>query len=222
MPIGPPMSKMTPTTTQAETTPLFSTPAGRPDAPRIPPARNVRNVWVRLFAWMFRRELGKVMTPVWVIYARIPRLLWPQMLMVRLAQKGLSLDPTLVDLVQIRVSAANGCTFCTDLHRAVALRSGRDAGKVAAVDSLHRLAGQDGTLSDAERVALTFADEIAGTGRPTDATFAALRATFGDRAIVELVWLCSFTVYLNRMATALGIGSDGFCQLRLETADATR
>ncbi len=220
MPIGPPMT--TTMRTSAEHTPPLSTPAGRPDAPRVPLARNVRNVWVRLFAWMFRRQLGKVMTPVWVIYARMPRLLWPQMLMVRLAQKGLSLDPTLVDLVQLRVSAANGCTFCTDLHSAVALRSRRDARKVAAVASPGPLADQDGTLSDAERVALTFADEIAGAGRPTDATFAALRAAFGDRGIVELVWLCSFTAYLTRMATALGIGSDGFCQLRLETADATR
>jgi AhpD family alkylhydroperoxidase len=186
---------------------------GTEHVPRLPPATNVRNLRVRLLAWMFRRELGKVMTPVWVIYARMPRLLWPQMLMVRLAQKGLSLDPTLVDLVQVRVSAVNGCTFCTDLHRAVALRSGRDPRKLAALD-LSVLPGQGGALSDAERAALTFADEIAGNGQPTDATFAALRSAFGERAIVELVWLCSFTAYLNRMARALGIGSDGFCELR--------
>jgi AhpD family alkylhydroperoxidase len=187
---------------------------GNRDSPehvlRLPPIDKVRNLRIRLFAALFRRELGKVMTPVWVIYARMPRLLWPQMLMVRLAQKGLSLEPTLVDLVQIRVSAANGCTFCTDLHRAVAQRSGRDARKLAALDE--SILG--GALSDAERIALTFADEIAGNGLPSDGTFAALRAAFSERAIVELVWLCSFTAYLNRMARALGIGSDGFCELR--------
>jgi hypothetical protein len=48
-------------------------------------ARNLSVAAIRLFAALFRRELGKVMTPVWVI---------------------------------------NGCTFCTDLHRAVA-RSAR-------------------------------------------------------------------------------------------------
>jgi AhpD family alkylhydroperoxidase len=187
-----------------------STSATMERGPRLPPVDHVRSLSVRLFAFLFRWQLGKVMTPVWVIYARMPRLLWPQMLMLRLAQTGLSLDPTLVDLVQIRVSLANGCTFCTDLHRAVALRSGRDAGKLAAV--VAPVLG--GALSDSERLALTFADEIAGNGVPTDACFASLRGAFDDRAIVELVWLCSFTAYLNRMARALGIPSDGFCELR--------
>jgi AhpD family alkylhydroperoxidase len=154
------------------------------------------------------------MTPVWVIYARMPRLLWPQVLMVRLAQKGLSLDPTLVDLVQIRVSASNGCAFCTDLHRAVAQRSGRDARKLAALDQ--SVLGR--ALTESERVALTFADEIAGQGLPSERTFAALRAVFSERAIVELVWLCSFTAYLNRMARVLGIESDGFCELGTQSA----
>jgi AhpD family alkylhydroperoxidase len=180
------------------------------EAPRLAPISRVHSLRVRLFAALFRRQLGKVMTPVWVIYARMPRLLWPQVLMVRLAQTGLSLDPTLVDLVQIRVSQTAGCTFCTDLHCAVAQRSGRDAGKLAAV--ARRDLGQG--LSDAERAALTFADEMAaGSGVPTDAAFAAVRAAFDERAIVEPVWLCSFTVYLNRMARALGIGSDGFCEI---------
>lgn len=180
----------------------------------LPPIDKPGSLWVRLFAALFRRQLGKVMTPVGVIYARMPRLLWPQVLMLRLAQKGLSLDPTLVDLVQIRVSAANGCTFCTDLHRAVAQRSGRDARKVAALDQ----SVLGGALSDGERVALTFADEIAGQGLPSDGTFATLRATFSERAIVELVWLCSFTAYLNRMARVLGIASDGFCELGAPSA----
>ncbi len=188
---------------------MLSTSTGIEHKPRLAPIRPVRHFWVRLFAIFFRRQLGKVMTPVWVIYARMPRLLWPQMLMARLAQKGLSLDPTLVDLVQIRVSLANGCAFCTDLHRAVARRSGRDASKLAAVDGSEL----GGALSDSERLALTFADEIAGSGVPTDATFASLRTRFDERAIVELVWLCSFTAYLNRMSRALGIESDGFCAI---------
>jgi AhpD family alkylhydroperoxidase len=177
-------------------------------APRLAPVTRAPCLSIGLFAALVRRQLGKVMTPVWVIYARMPRLLWPQMLMVRLAQKGLSLDPTLVDLVQIRVSLANGCAFCTDLHRAVARRSGRDAAKLGALEE----PALDGALTDRERIALTFADEITSSGVATDATFASLRSAFDERAIVELVWLCSFTAYLNRMARALGIASDRFCE----------
>ncbi len=178
--------------------------------PRLAPVSHVRNLKVRLFAALFQRQLGKVMTPVWVIFARMPRLLVPHSLMARLAQAGLSLDPTLVDLVQIRVSQTSGCSFCTDLHCAIAQRSGRDAAKLAAIAE----PALGGGLSDAERAALAFADEMSmGSGVPTDATFAALRASFDERSIVELVWLCSFTIYLNRMTRALGIASDGFCQI---------
>jgi AhpD family alkylhydroperoxidase len=206
-----------PSTTAAATDPALAPSAD--DAlrlPRLPPLAP-RSLWVRLFASLVARQLGKVMTPVWVIYARMPRLLWPQMLMVRLAQKGLSLDPTLVDLVQIRVSLTNGCTFCSDLHRAVALRSRRDARKLAAISrpdlAPDPAAAPLDALSNAERLALAFADEIARGGEPGAATYAALATAFDERKVVELVWLCSFTTYLNRMSRALGIGSDGFCDL---------
>jgi AhpD family alkylhydroperoxidase len=185
---------------------------GHSGAPRLAPVLRARSLGVRLFGALFRKQFGKAMTPIGVIYARMPRLLWPQMMMVRLAQRGLSLDPTLVDLVQIRVSLARRCTFCTDLHRAAARRSGRAAEKLAAVDA----PAESTALTAQERAALAFADEIAGpgAGTPSETAFAAVRAVFDERQIVELVWLCAFTGYLAGMARALDIGSDGFCDLR--------
>ena len=47
----------------------------------------------------------------------------------------------------------------------------------------------------------------------TDDTFAAARALLGERGVVELIWLCSFTAYFNSMARALRLESDGFCEL---------
>ena len=134
--------------------------------PRLAPLRGTGGLWVRLFAMLFRRQLGKVMTPVWVIYARMPHLLWPQVLMLRLAQRGLSLDPTLLDLVQIRVSMVNGCAFCTDLHRAVAMRSAREEKKLAALDDL----AHGDALTAKERVALLFVDEVTRNGVAGDST----------------------------------------------------
>jgi AhpD family alkylhydroperoxidase len=179
---------------------------------------------LRLFAAVFRRQMGKVMTVINVIYARMPRLLFPQMLMVRLSLKGLSLEPTLVDLVQIRVSIAHGCAFCTDLHRAAALRSGRNREKLRAVDDLGSVGsvasvGSVGSppsasiLTPRELAALAMADAMARGAVPTDGTFEAARAQLGERGVVELVWLCAFTGYLNAMARTLRIGSDDFCAL---------
>jgi AhpD family alkylhydroperoxidase len=188
-------------------------------APRLAPLTKLPGLWLRLFAALFRRQLGKVMTPVWVIYARMPRLLWPQVLLVRLAQKGLSLEPELVDLVQIRHSVAQGCSFCVDLHRAFALRTGRSRAKVDAASAsgsvLSGLRPSDASpaLTSRERLAMALADEMAGGGTPSDATFEGLRTAFDERQIVELVWLSAFSGYLTAMARALGIGSDGFCEL---------
>ena len=47
----------------------------------------------------------------------------------------------------------------------------------------------------------------------TDETFEALRAHFDEREIVELTWLVAVENYYNRMNRALGIGSDGLCEI---------
>ena len=51
----------------------------------------------------------------------------------------------------------------------------------------------------------------ASRGPVDDATFERLRAHFEERAIVELTWLTSFTIYLNTMAKALALRPDGVC-----------
>ena len=183
--------------------------------PRLAPIERSGNLLVRLLALVFRWKLGKVMTPLKVIYARMPRLVLPQMMMVSLGQSGLSLDDALIALIQTRVSMLNGCTFCTDLHQAMAEREGHGRDKLAALAELdgHDAATHADPYSPSERAALRFADEVSRTGRASDATFEALRSGFDERQIVELTWLCAFTTYLNRLAVPLGIGSDGFCAL---------
>ncbi len=182
--------------------------------PRLAPLRRIRGVLVRLMALGLRLKLGKVMTPLRVIYARMPALALPHLGLYRVAGAKLSLDPLLVHLVQVRVSMANGCSFCTDLHQAMALHDRRAQ---AVLDALFD-ARADAGLDAAQRAALAYVDEICRTGRASDERFELLRACFDERQIVELTWLCAFTTYLNRLATPLGIGSDGFCTLARASA----
>jgi AhpD family alkylhydroperoxidase len=178
-----------------------------PDAPRLAPLDRAPSLGVWLFKLLSRWLLGKVMTPARVIYARMPRLLLPQLMMLRLAARGLSLPPQLVHRVQIRVSVRNGCAFCSDIHRALALRAGLPDDTCSSPSGSSAALG----LEARERAAFAFIDDVCATGHASDATFAALRACFTEREIVELTWLCAFTTYLNRLATPLEIGSDGFC-----------
>ena len=94
------------------------------NAPYLAPLDKAPSLGVWVFFRLCRYLLGKVMTPARVIYARMPRLLIPQLLMYRLAARGLSLPPLLVHRVHVRVSLRNGCAFCTDVHQAMALRDG--------------------------------------------------------------------------------------------------
>ncbi|HEX2678519.1 MAG TPA: carboxymuconolactone decarboxylase family protein [Polyangiales bacterium] len=178
-------------------------------APRLAPVARPRSLWLWLFNFIVRRQLGKPMTPAQVLYARMPKLLVPQASMLLLLQHGLSLPALLVHVLQARVSMHNGCTFCMDLHQAMALREGHGRDKlIAAVDPSH-----PAEWTEQERAALAFADESTQHGHVSDVTFAALRAVYSEKQIVELTWLCAFTTYLNRLATPLDIGSDGFCAI---------
>lgn len=62
---------------------------------RLAPVPRLRGPLVRLMAWAFRRQMGKTMTPITVIYARWPRLIFRQLLMYGLAESP-RLDKELV------------------------------------------------------------------------------------------------------------------------------
>jgi len=82
-----------------------------------------------------------------------------------------------------------------------------------AIVQLHAagMGGDTSALYAARRVALAYVNEVRPDTTPSDEGFAVLQRHFDERHIVELTWLASFTGYLNGMAKALGIGSDGFC-----------
>ncbi len=61
--------------------------------------------------------------------------------------------------------------------------------------------------------ALAWVEEIARSRGAEAETLSSLRAHFGDREIVALSWLASFTTYLNTLAKALGLASQGICEV---------
>jgi AhpD family alkylhydroperoxidase len=184
-----------------------ATPAGSHQL-RMMPLTRLPTLLLRLMAWAFRKQLGKVMTPLTVIYARFPRMVFRQLLMIGLAEK-LSLGKLLVALVQTRVSITNGCTFCADLHEASAVRQGQARAKFAGLETFET----SPALDERERAVLRYSHHVALDGRVPDDVYVALRAQLSENEVVELTWLCAFTTYLNRLAVPLGIGSDGFCAL---------
>lgn len=107
-------------------------------------------------------------------------------------------DPRLLELVRLRASQVNGCSFCIDMHT-------RDA--LAAGETEHRLAAlaewRTSTLfSEREKVLLAWTESlthVAETHAP-DADFAALRPHFTETEIAHYTFAIAVINAWNRIA----------------------
>lgn len=181
---------------------------------RLEPIDAPRGLLLRIAYWMSRRRLGAVMTPLKVIYARVPKLAGLAYRMSNVVEKGLSLDEELVLLVTTQSSLINDCAFCADLHFAQAVQARLGLEKFRALPDFATSPHFDAR----ERAALAFTDEVTRTRGASDASFEALREHFDERQIVELTWLNAVGNYFNLMAVPLGIESDGLMELAMRRA----
>jgi alkylhydroperoxidase family enzyme len=176
---------------------------------RLEPIEKPRGLMMRLAFWSARRQFGKVMTPMKVVYPRVPEALKLGYEIVKFDMKGIRLDPELKYLVHTLVSHLNGCGFCMDLGRAMAMRKHLAMEKFTAVPEYRT----SRLFSERERAALAYVEEATRHKRVADATFEQLRRPFTEREIVEITCLNALENYYNLINLPLGIESDGFCAL---------
>src|SRR5260370_18183934 len=89
---------------------------------RLEAIEKPKGLRMRIGFWMTQREFGKVMTPKKVLYPRMPGMMKLSYEIVKFEMKGIRLEPELHYLVVTLASVINGCGFCLDLGRAVAIR----------------------------------------------------------------------------------------------------
>ncbi|MFD6949904.1 alkylhydroperoxidase [Nocardiopsis sp. TSRI0078] len=109
------------------------------------------------------------------------------------------LDAGLLELVKLRASVLNGCSFCVDLHTRVALEEGETQQRLFLV-SAWREAGE--VFTDAERAALALTDEITRLGEHgvSDEAYGAAAEHFDDEALAALITAASVMNLYNRLA----------------------
>ena len=178
---------------------------------RLEPVKRPQGLLLRLAYWMTRRQLGRVPSALEVIYARAPKLATLGYRMRRVVDTGLRLDPELAFLIETQASLLNGCSFCGDLVKAMAVRRRLGLEKFDALPDY----ATSPHFSDRERAALAWCEEITRTRRAGDATFQTLRKHFDEREVVEITWLNALSNYYNLMAVPLGLVSDELTQLAL-------
>jgi len=176
---------------------------------------------VRLAYWLCERQFGRVMTPLKVVYPRLPALLPLGYRLLQIERKRLVLDASLRHLVKTWVAMINGCSFCVDIAKASAVLEHISLEKFQSLPDWPT----SPLYNDRERTALAYVEEATRNRRVSDATFAAVRKHFSEREIIELTWLNAVENYYNLINVPLEIEEDGLCAIaqsrtRLRTASS--
>lgn len=117
---------------------------------------------------------------------------------VALGKRGL--DPALVNLVKLRASQINGCSYCVDSHSSDARKAGEAERRLYAVAAWH----ESPFFSARERAALAWTESLTllpDTHAP-DADYDALCAHFSETERVDLTLVIGAINIWNR----IGVG----------------
>lgn len=178
---------------------------------RLKPIENPRNLLVKMAYWWSKREFGKVIMPMKVVYARQPKLMWIAKKIIQFQETTVSLEPSLRLLIQTQASMLNGCGFCNDISLAQAVRKKLGAEKFFALGDAVETKAK--AFTEKERTVVAFVNEYAKNRKISDETFENLRKFFNETEIVEIVAMNAFEQYFNAFAVPLGIESDGLRRL---------
>jgi len=181
----------------------------RREAMRLQPIEKPKGLLMRLAYWMTRRQFGKVITPMKVLYPRMPGVMKLSYELQKFEMKGIRLEPGLHLMIAALASEINGCSFCMDIARAMAIRERLGMEKFDALAEYRT----SPLFSERERAALAYVEEATRHKRVSDATFEELRKHFSEREIVEITWVNAVENYYNLINLPLEIGSDGLCAI---------
>jgi AhpD family alkylhydroperoxidase len=164
---------------------------------------------MRLIYYFTRRKFGKVITPLKVVTARVPKSTRMSYEIAKMMEHGFTINKELQSLLHIHISQLNQCGFCVDIGTAHALQDGASQEKIWDIPN-YRTSSR---FTAAERAAIAWVEEITLTGTAGDKTFNELRTHFSDVHIAEITMLNALENYFNITNRPLGIESDELCQL---------
>ena len=110
-----------------------------------------------------------------------------------------ALPRPLLELVKLRASILNGCSFCVDMHSGDALKAGEESRRLFSVAAWHEAPW----FSDTERAALALTDALTRMDDGvSDELWAAVVKQLGEADAVELVLAIGTINVWNRLNAA--------------------
>ncbi|HKF48977.1 MAG TPA: carboxymuconolactone decarboxylase family protein [Terracidiphilus sp.] len=177
--------------------------------PFLSPVEHPQSMLVRLAYAMTRRQFGKVLTPVKVVYARMPAAFGMFIGKISKLDKKLELPVETQFLVREQVARINVCEFCMDIGRAFAIQASMNEAKFDALGDYRT----SPLFSEAERALLDYVTELTRDKNVKQETFDRLSRFYSERQICEIVWLVASEHMYNVTNIGLNIHSDMLCDI---------
>ena len=177
--------------------------------PFLPPIEKPKSLLVKLAYAMTRRQFGKVLTPVKVVYSRVPVAFGMFIGKIAKLDKKLVLPLETQFLVREQVARINVCEFCMDIGRAFVIKASLNEAKFDALENYRT----SPLFSDAERALLDYVSELTRDRNVKPETFTRLAKHYSERQICEIVWLAATEHLYNITNIGLNIHSDMLCDI---------
>nr|MDQ6866567.1 carboxymuconolactone decarboxylase family protein [Thermoproteota archaeon] len=147
----------------------------------LPPIENPEDPITKMAYDMALRQFGKVLTPLKVVYARIPPEFGQFATKIGELDQQLTLPQETAILIRQRVAGINVCSFCIDIGRSVTIKATMNQAKF---DALERY-NTSPLFTDTERAALDYVTELTKDKKVNPDTFARMSGYYSEREICE-------------------------------------
>jgi AhpD family alkylhydroperoxidase len=111
-----------------------------------------------------------------------------------------SIEKSLLDLIDFRVSQINGCAYCLDMHSKDLLAEGENAQRLYVMDAWREAP----FYSERERAALTWAEAVTlvSENRVSDKVYEQAREQFSEEELIDLTMAVNAINCWNRLNVA--------------------
>ncbi|MCU0436124.1 MAG: carboxymuconolactone decarboxylase family protein [Bacteroidia bacterium] len=175
----------------------------------LAPLERPSGLFMRIAYAMSRRMLGKVITPLKVVYARLPvgfAMFWSK---ISKLDGKLSLPAETALLLRECVARQNVCEFCIDIGRAIVIQKNMNAAKFEALNDFEN----SDLFAVKEKLLLRYVRTLVAEKRGDAELFGKLKAYYSERQLCEAMWVVATESYYNMMNIGLNIHSDMLCDI---------
>jgi alkylhydroperoxidase family enzyme len=122
----------------------------------LPPIEKPEDPMMKMAYDITLQQFGKLVTPLKVVYARMPPEFGQFSARISELDKKLTLPPETFILIREQVARINVCSFCIDIGRWVAIKGSMNQAKFDSLEQYHT----SPLFTDAERAALDYVTEL--------------------------------------------------------------